>query len=359
MESFWSTIVYLVSGFENRVPLTTWGKAISIVGMLGGAFTGILVTVVLTARKVDKFLDRSGRHMNYNDHIAIIGWNDRGRGVLAEVLGWGKTAIVLSREDEETVRNTVHQQATHLTVIAGDPCASANYERLHLDTARSVIVLSTKVDGRNPDDVTLGIVLGVQDIASKTRRAGKRLHIVAELTDANRSEELRRRGADEVICTSDLQQRLLINAAVNPGVATFFEDLLCLSDKSNEAYTVAVPEAFHGWTYKDVCNWLVLHPKPGDPVFPMGVVRRDGTFSSDPNDPHRVSGDDSLIVVAFNENSIKFFDTLTREDVAPSPEPLPGWILRLERWYRRMRTYRRSVLNPRPRPSQSGSAGSD
>ncbi|MDD4051552.1 MAG: TAXI family TRAP transporter solute-binding subunit, partial [candidate division Zixibacteria bacterium] len=278
-ESIWSIMVYLVSGFEDRAPLTNMGKVISVFGILSGAilasfFTGVMAAVQMKGLFMKD--DRLGEA--FHDHVVILGWNEKGRRIISEILKWNREVAVMSECESDIIRNGLVQYAHRIACIKGNPRLTENLRRLRFNTAHSVLILSNRDGGSRSDDFTVNILLQVHNLISSMGLPCGKPHVVVEVNDPASKEIMILAGADEVVCTADLGQSLLINCAVHPGVSRFYEDLLTISDDTNEVYDADVPTGFVGKSYKLLREAMEQQCDENDPIILVGLKKGDGVI---------------------------------------------------------------------------------
>ncbi|MFQ6118581.1 MAG: TAXI family TRAP transporter solute-binding subunit, partial [Methanosarcinales archaeon] len=82
--SFWSVLVYILSGFEGRAPITTVGKAIAIyIFIIGLAILGLITGKIASVFVMEK-LKGGKMPKEIKGHIVICNWNNRGDRVIKE-----------------------------------------------------------------------------------------------------------------------------------------------------------------------------------------------------------------------------------------------------------------------------------
>lgn len=313
-ESIWSIIVFLFSGFEDRAPITSLGRIVSIVGIVGGIIIGSFFTGVIAAIRVKGVMmlkKRLGKV--YKNHVVILGWNKKGKGALNEILKWGKYVAVLCEEDKSKIEESVDQKRAHqVTIINGIPYLEEKLNELKLKEAHSILILATKSDQHSADDMTMIITMNLRKLLDEMKMKKRRPRIVAEVVDPDMKESIKTAGADEVVCTSDLGQNLLVNCTVTPGVSLFFEDLLRMDSKTNEIYLTDVPSQFDEDTYDNFCNSLADNIRSDDPLIPLGIKRPEENIKTNPKDPNKkiLAKGDKVLIMAYSRSSLKLLNNL-------------------------------------------------
>ena len=99
--------------------------------------------------------------------------------------------------------------------------------------------------------------------------------------------------ADEIIVSSDLSGRLLLNAALNHSISAFVNDLLC-QQYGSQLDKIAVPASEIGKSFLDV----LLHIKQSQQSIVVGIQQAStAQVISNPDANYIVQSDDQLIVI--------------------------------------------------------------
>lgn len=106
----------------------------------------------------------------------------------------------------------------------------------------------------------------------------------------------------EVVCSRDLGQQLLAQAAVNPGVTKIYDDLLTFKKGTSEIYFYEVPNSkLVGKTFKEVkeaCS------KSSSNVIPIGIFH-EGEMCVNPSDNNIVvKAGDLIYAICDNKNEL-------------------------------------------------------
>ena len=311
-QSYWNILIVLVSGIEDKEPVTVLGRlevtvvmiaGLVIVGMLTGEIVSILVRRVQRAGKV-ALKPPTGR---FEQHIVILGNNLHLDNVIRQVHAAlaGRHFIVVVAEDGHQLEALDPAVYRKVFVVPGDPRRVEVLDRADIDCAARVIVLAPDVgtlDNREADNLSLMATVAVLS-------RGQRLPLVVQLRS---SESLRlTRGLPEVdfVVTRSFGERMLAQGVLNPGVTEVYDHLLTFSSDSNEVYTIDVPERFVGRSFGDV--QLELLDSEGS-ITPIGIDRSpdaapNSCFWLCPEDPDSglepadcvLQANDRLIVLAY------------------------------------------------------------
>jgi len=152
-ETVWSVFVFLFSGFEDRSPVTYWGRVSSVLILLFGPMiialtTGIVVRVVQKQVSEGYVIPRSLR-----DHYLICNWNDRALGIILqlrdEVLDRSRETfpivVLVPPEEAPEIRHYQRQYGAYfqdVRVIHGNPSSTRDLLRAKVLRAKAVVVLA-------------------------------------------------------------------------------------------------------------------------------------------------------------------------------------------------------------------------
>lgn len=325
-QAFWSTIVYVLSGIEEREPGTVMGRGFSILLLLANiSLMGLIVgefAATLIRKKEAKMPSRT------KGSIIICNWNARGDRVVKELHGARKpppNIVVLTDSEvvEETLRSN-HYYDT-VTFVRRDPQLHCTLTEARVYDAESIVILADE-DSHDPDAISALIALAISSICKKkgiSKKTGKGPHIVAEAVNHRKKPHLKDAGVDEVICPADYGLGVLAQSAVNYNLSDVYDRLLTYSKDTNEIYILdrkkpehakRFPEAVLGKTFAEAAQILSTQRDSENPSILIGLkVRREGQDDQiimNPRDEHpadpaksvnRIGENDALFILAFHE----------------------------------------------------------
>ncbi|MCP4450861.1 MAG: TAXI family TRAP transporter solute-binding subunit, partial [Planctomycetes bacterium] len=249
-ESFWSITIYMLSGFEDRYPVTWPGRVISIlIFILSVFFFG-----AVAGRFAAAFLRREEIKMprDVSNHIVICNWNERGKRIVAELRhpeGKPDAEIIIIDDkllNEEELLNTTSFRKIHC--IHKDPSRHGTLRAARVKSADTIIILS---DDQTPDpDAKSAMII----LALLRECKNKKPHIITEVVNSENSQHLQDAGANETICTTDVGIGILAHCAVNKQLSDVYKDLLTYTFEGNELYIIPrerFPDSFVGKTFSE------------------------------------------------------------------------------------------------------------
>jgi len=305
-ESFWSITIYMLSGFEDRYPVTWPGRIISIlIFILSVFFFG-----AVAGRFAAAFLKREEIKMprDVHDHIVICNWNKRGKRVIAELRhpeGKPDADIVIIDDkllDEKDLLRTPEFRKIHC--IRENPIRHGTLKTARVSSADTIIVLA---DDQSPDpDAKSAMII----LALLSECKHRKPHIISEVVNSDNSLHLRDAGADETICTTEIGIGILAHCALNKQLSVVYKDLLTYSFEGNEIYIITrerFPDAFIGKTFAECAHMLYANRDRNNPVILLGIRRQNQVIMNPKpsagefiDQECRIEEEDALIAMAFS-----------------------------------------------------------
>jgi len=276
-ESYWSIIVYVLSGFEDRPPITTGGRFMSVVvfifslslfGIVTGKIASFFIINKLGGKKMPK---------NLKDHIVICNWNERGDKLVKELYKGApeKQIIVITTSEIKEEKLIGGKEYENIIFIYGDPSLHSVLKNQMLHLAKSVVILA---DDRSsdPDAISVLISLAITKICEAEKM--KKPHIVAEAINHKKVEHLKDAGVDEIICSVDYGLGILAQSALYEKLSDAYQQLLSYSSSTNELYVITgkeIPDEIikNQMTFEEASEYFIENRDPQNPVILIGVRR--------------------------------------------------------------------------------------
>ena len=310
-EAFWSITIYVLSGFEDRYPVTLAGRVTSVFILIltvffFGAVAGRFAAAFLRSEVIKMPKD-------LNDHIVICNWNERGKRVITELHhpeGKPNADIVIIDNKLLQEKDLSRMPAyNRIYCIHEDPIRHGTLKRARVSLADTVIVLA---DNQSPDPDAKSAMI-ILALLSECKR--RHPHIISEVVNSDNSQHLTDAGADETICTSEIGVGILAHCALNKQLSVVYKDLLTYTFEGNEIYIVTrdhFPDAFVDKTFTECAQMLYEKRDKKDPVVLLGIRRGDRVIMN----PREHAGgfgaeecivgeDDALIAMAFSAPDLR------------------------------------------------------
>lgn len=304
IETFWTTIIYLLSGFEGNNPITVGGKISSIFILLGSV--GLLGSVI--GHFTSLFIMESKKKMpvDLNKHIAICYWSSRGDTIIKELrnseMAAEKEIIVLHDNDlnERELRDK-NDYYKNVFFIEGDPTKTKTLSDARVACAESIIILARNSNAIIADPMTILTCLSIDKLCAKLEV--KKPRIIAELMNRENREIALDAGADEIVSAGFYRTGIMLQSALFPNLSDIFHELLSYGSEKTSVYILEedrYSKDLFGKSFSEIVDIINKNRKEENPVILLGI-RREGKVMLNPQ--NNVS-----------EKSNKYFDVLKKGD---------------------------------------------
>ncbi|KAA8536575.1 hypothetical protein F0562_029053 [Nyssa sinensis] len=274
--------------------------SISAGGMLIFAMMLGLVSDAIS-EKVDS-LRKGKSEVIESNHILILGWSDKLGSLLKQLaianksLGGGVVVVLAERDKEEMEMDIAKLEfdfmGTSFICRSGSPLILADLKKVSVSKARAIIVLASDEIADQSDARALRVVLSLTGV-----REGLRGHVVVEMSDLDNEPLVKLVGGEliETVVAHDVIGRLMIQCALQPGLAQIWEDILGFENA--EFYIKRWPQ-LDGLCFEDV---LISFPD----AVPCGIkVAADGgKIILNPDDKYVLKEGDEVLVIAEDDDT--------------------------------------------------------
>jgi hypothetical protein len=282
---------------------------ITITGVLA-AMCGIVIFSLLVAiitSTVEQILHRFSQGttvVHEKNHFLIIGTNSRLIDILKEFVIASETekltVVILSEKTKEEVDNEIElgiEDTKNLRIVTrtGRTTSPAMLERISVDTARGVIVLSQCENFSDDDSKELSDtnVIKICYALSIAINKGHNIMVVPEIYFESNREVVKSLMSDNVLLvdTTNILSRLLVQTSLFNGLVSVYEQLF--SFEGSELYVINNPAP--GMTFGE----LAFHLKDG---IPLGYRCPKEGLVLNP-DIHKTLDDDKKIILVLSDDS--------------------------------------------------------
>nr|XP_023909244.1 ion channel DMI1-like [Quercus suber]POF14708.1 ion channel dmi1 [Quercus suber] len=274
--------------------------SISAGGMLIFAMILGLVSDAISG-KVDS-LRKGKSEVIERDHVLILGWSEKLGPLLKQLaianksIGGGVVVVLAERDKEEMEIDIAKLEfdfmGTSVICRSGSPLILADLKKVSVSKARAIIVLVSHENSDLSDARALRVVLSLTGV-----KEGLRGHVVVEMCDIDNEPLVKLVGGDliETVVAHDVIGRLMIQCALQPGLAQIWEDILGFENA--EFYIKRWPE-LDGLHFKDV---LISFPD----AVPCGikVAAEGGKIAINPDDDYVLKEGDEVLVIAEDDDT--------------------------------------------------------
>jgi Castor and Pollux, part of voltage-gated ion channel len=257
-------------------------------------FASTLVSLI-TAGVNKKIMDlRKGRSVVLETgHIAVIGWSAEVFSIAAELKASGarhgrKMLAVLADRDKAGMEDEIRARVHGVRVVcrSGSPVVPVDIDRINPGATHCLLVLAEP--GDDADEQVIKSILAIRNKTPSRR-------IVAAIANHdNLAAAAKAAGSNaELLDADDLASRWIAQAALQPGLALVFSELLCFN--GNEFCTFAVSSVtgleLAGRTFGDVLHAFAT-------ASPVGLSRADGTLLLNPPSDEVIAADDMIVAIS-------------------------------------------------------------
>ncbi|CAN6180480.1 unnamed protein product [Urochloa humidicola] len=167
------------------------------------------------------------------NHILILGWSDKLGSLLKQLAiankSFGRSVVVvLAERDKEEMEMDIANlefdfMGTSVICRSGSPLILADLKKVSVSKARAIIVLASDENADQSDARALRVVLSLTGV-----KEGLRGHVVVEISDLDNGPLVKLVGGEliETVVAHDVIGRLMIQCALQPGLAQIWEDIL-------------------------------------------------------------------------------------------------------------------------------------
>ncbi|KAI3439337.1 uncharacterized protein J3R85_005093 [Psidium guajava] len=315
-EALWLAWTF-VADSGNHADRVGMGPRIVSVSISSGGMLIFAMMLGLVSDAISEKVDslRKGKsEVIERNHILILGWSDKLGSLLKQLaianksIGGGVVVVLAEREKEEMELDIAKLEfdlmGTSIICRSGSPLILADLKKVSVSKARAIIVLASDENADQSDAHALRVVLSLMGV-----KEGLRGHVVVEMSDLDNEPLVKLVGGDliETVVAHDVIGRLMIQCALQPGLAQIWEDILGFENA--EFYIKRWPQ-LDGLRFEDV---LISFPD----AIPCGVkvAADDGKIILNPDDNYILKEGDEVLVIA-------------EDDDTYSPGPLPEVVRR-------------------------------
>lgn len=210
---YMTAITLTTVGFSEIHPLSTAGRAFTMILSLGGVFTMFyaataLISAIVTGRvRGDLWRQRMERRLEaLQGHVIVCGLGRMGRMVCGEFSATGEPFVVIDRSPE-VLADFAFPNAIP---VAGDATSDEVLRRAGVERARALVTLAAS----DADNLY---------ITMSARLLNEKLDIVARAEEDGADKKLLRAGANRVISPYVIGGHRVAQAVLRPAVMDFLE----------------------------------------------------------------------------------------------------------------------------------------
>ena len=186
-----------------------------------------------------------------SDHIVICGWHDGAieivRQVQEDVVRDRREIVVVCNSATDRQKGAMEECGVRL--LEADPADKQALSDAGIRTAARAIILADRSAGKAADARSILIALAIEALNDV-------VHTVVELIDSSNRLHFERTKIDEIVCVSEIGEKLLAQSALTHGLTDFYTHLLTTSSDTNEIYVVEIDDRLQGKTFCEILDCL-------------------------------------------------------------------------------------------------------
>ncbi|KAK2966097.1 hypothetical protein RJ640_025593 [Escallonia rubra] len=314
-EALWLSWTFVADSGNHADRVGSGSRIVSVSISAGGMLIFAMMLGLVSdaiSEKVDS-LRKGKSEVIERNHILILGWSDKLGSLLKQLaianksIGGGVVVVLAERDKEEMEMDIARLEfdfmGTSVICRSGSPLILADLKKssshlcaplaqVSVSKARAIIVLAADENADQSDARALRVVLSLTGV-----KEGLRGHVVVEMSDLDNEPLVKLVGGEliETVVAHDVIGRLMIQCALQPGLAQIWEDILGFENA--EFYIKRWPQ-LDGLQFEDV---LLSFPD----AIPCGVkVAADGgKIIINPDDKYVLKEGDELLVIAEDDDT--------------------------------------------------------
>ncbi|WBL14282.1 potassium channel family protein [Sutcliffiella sp. NC1] len=267
---WWAIVTTATLGYGDFVPVSITGRIIAIVLILIG--TGFVTTyfVMLATNTVkiqNAILEGKVKYQG-QDHIVIIGWNERVRETLEQLKEIVNKPMSIVLIDESLKELPIQDTPIHF--IKGN--STFDHVLLEANIPKAKIVIITADQSKEEAQADMNTIITLLSV----KGLNPNVYAIVEILTSAQLKNADRAGADEIIQTNMLSSYVIINSVMSNGMSN---TLLKLLDqlKGSKLTFVDVKEEYLYKTYQELLNELLVQNQ-----LVIGIKRRGETIVNPP-----------------------------------------------------------------------------
>ena len=337
-DSLWWSLnqVLPLRGFERMYHATgvvlAYAFFLSLMGLV--VFSVLISLINNTMLGRIEALRRGETPVLERDHVLVLGWNNKVFSVLRQLarLEPGIKAVILAPREINYMQEELRVagiQRERITIIlrSGIPSNRSELERVAMDHASSIIILSTDAD--DSESIKSMVLL-----AAKDDWPGKAPALTSEIAHEQNYElaKIASRDRLQIVSSAKVISKVIVQTIRNPGLSTIYNELF--SPEGNSIYVQQVPECTDV-AIEDIAYRIT-------DAIPVGITwekQQDGgvrhAVALNPEPDYEIAPDEQLVFVArglpvnYRASETTYVSQLAREGGGHTSVPrrvlLIGW----------------------------------
>ncbi|WP_053218798.1 potassium channel family protein [Virgibacillus senegalensis] len=281
---WWAFVTGSTVGYGDYVPLSNPGRIVAILLILagGGLVTFYMATISAGTIKHEQDLSKGLVTYKGNDHIILVGWNERTKQLMEMIAEQNINRQVVLIDH---TLNHLPYQKHHLHFVRGSAFEDETLEKANLKQAKyAVITADPSKKEQQADQTTI-----LTTVAIKGNNPD--ITLITEILTKDQIKNASRAGADSIIRSNDFMSTLIFQELFRQSPIRPFGLLLeVLADQQFQQ--IPLPDALYNKTFLECVNYYASSEK-----LMIGIKRKDKVIVKPPFHT-KLQQDDTLIVLS-------------------------------------------------------------
>jgi voltage-gated potassium channel len=310
-KSYWHMIIVLISGIEDKEPVSLGGKAVVTVFLIAGICVVGMVTAEIVSILVRKF-NRKGKirlkplNSKMENHIVILGYNKHLDYVVRQLYNafGGRYYILAVCANAEELMISIPFVYKRVVALKGEPLNPEILKKADILQAKRVIVLSQNKDSKNIASSDHNCLMK----AIAVNAVNKKVPVTVQLNLLESLKFAKVMDNTDFIVSSVYSEKLISQGVLNPGVTEIYRSLMTFSSDSCEFYKIKLPEYLGKMSFSEAQKYFFHENKK---IIPVGLYKYNfnkknyelliNPFGAAAYENSLIESYDYLVVIAYEE----------------------------------------------------------
>jgi voltage-gated potassium channel len=310
-KSYWHMIIVLISGIEDKEPVSLGGKAVVTVFLIAGICVVGMVTAEIVSILVRKF-NRKGKirlkplNSKMENHIVILGYNKHLDYVVRQLYNafGGRYYILAVCANAEELMISIPFVYKRVVALKGEPLNPEILKKADILQAKRVIVLSQNKDLKNIASLDHNCLMK----AIAVNAVNKKVPVTVQLNLLESLKFAKVMDNTDFIVSSVYSEKLISQGVLNPGVTEIYRSLMTFSSDSCEFYKIKLPEYLGKMSFSEAQKYFFHENKK---IIPVGLYKYNfnkknyelliNPFGAAAYENSLIESYDYLVVIAYEE----------------------------------------------------------
>ncbi len=195
----------------------------------------------------------------------------------------------------------------------GHVAGTEDLKLARVELAKVAVVLADPLQGDLADAHSTLTAVAIENL-------NPTIHTVVELISSVNRVHLKYTKVNEVVCIGELTEKLIAQSCISPGVKNIFDHLLSAQNDTTQIFTVKIPPALSGKTFREIegwtierdapfvlCGFSVMNGNSRDALPTDRITVLNPRTNSEPGKDTSMGPGDTLVAIAYKKSEIDEF----------------------------------------------------